>query len=113
VGMDLRSSLIRSMHTGVTRTFNHKVVERGGVCTRSARGLITAALISVARPSLGPVRSGVAAGGAKLVKLQSGQHELIGGSEQDKADALDWISLFAPEIVFHHFHHFHRACRGR
>ena len=42
-------------------------------------------------------------GGAKLVKLQSGQHELIGGSEQDKADALDWISLFAPEIVFHHF----------
>ena len=49
-------------------------------------------------------------GGAKLVKLQSGQHELIGGSEQDKADALDWISLFAPEIVFHHFH---RACRCR
>lgn len=48
-------------------------------------------------------------GGAKLVKLQSGQHELIGGSEQDKADALDWISLFAPEIVFHHFH---RACRS-
>ena len=162
------------------------MVERGGVCTRSASarrqqrvslkgacGLITAALISVARPSLAPgqvwtmpaaaapfiewqrtdgIKSPIPGGlcflnrgtwtvfvqpppvklsgmklknvipkrnhpefvwrfgGAKLVKLQSGQHELIGGSEQDKADALDWISLFAPEIVFHHFH---RPCRCR
>ena len=42
-------------------------------------------------------------GGARLVKHRNGQHELIGGSDADRAAAFDWVSLFAHEIVFHHF----------
>jgi hypothetical protein len=41
-------------------------------------------------------------GQAKLIQLANGQHELIGGSEADQADALQWASLFAHEIVFMH-----------
>ena len=42
-------------------------------------------------------------GGAKLVKLRNGQHELIGGTDADRTDAFEWASLFAHEIVFTHF----------
>ena len=42
-------------------------------------------------------------GEAKLVKLPNGQHELIGGSNQDRTDAFEWVSLFAHEIVFTHY----------
>ena len=42
-------------------------------------------------------------GQAKLVKLPNGQHELIGGSDADRAAAFEWTSLFAHEIVFTHF----------
>ena len=42
-------------------------------------------------------------GQAKLVKLPNGQHELIGGSDQDRTAAFEWASLFAHEIVFTHF----------
>jgi hypothetical protein len=43
-------------------------------------------------------------GQAQLVKLPNGQHELIGGSEADRAEAFAWTSLFAHEIVFTHQH---------
>ena len=43
-------------------------------------------------------------GEAKLVKLPNGQHELIGGTDQDRTAAFEWASLFAHEIVFTHFH---------
>ena len=43
-------------------------------------------------------------GQAKLVKLPNGQHELIGGTDQDRATAFEWASLFAHEIVFTNFH---------
>jgi hypothetical protein len=38
-------------------------------------------------------------GEAKLLKHVNGQHELIGGSAADIADANDWVSLFAHEVV--------------
>jgi hypothetical protein len=38
-------------------------------------------------------------GEAKLLKHANGQHELIGGSAADIADANDWVSLFAHEVV--------------
>ena len=43
-------------------------------------------------------------GQAKLVKFPNGQHELIGGSDQDRTAAFEWTSMFAHEIVFTHFH---------
>ena len=43
-------------------------------------------------------------GQAKLIRLPSGQHELVGGTDTDRADAFEWSSLFAHEIVFTHFH---------
>ena len=43
-------------------------------------------------------------GDAKLVRLPNGQHELVGGTDADRADAFEWSSLFAHEIVFTHFH---------
>ena len=43
-------------------------------------------------------------GQAKLVKLQTVQYELIGGSDTDRTAAFEWTSLFAHEIVFTHFH---------
>ena len=43
-------------------------------------------------------------GQAKLVKLPNGQHELIGGTDQDRTAAFEWASLFTPEIVFTHYH---------
>lgn len=42
-------------------------------------------------------------GNARLVKLSNGQHELVGGSDADRAAAFEWVSLFAHEIVFTHF----------
>ena len=39
-------------------------------------------------------------GGARLVKNSDARHELIGGTAGDHADAREWCSLFAPEIVF-------------
>jgi hypothetical protein len=38
-------------------------------------------------------------GEASLLKHANGKHELIGGSAADIADANDWVSLFAHEIV--------------
>ena len=43
-------------------------------------------------------------GQAKLIKLPNGQHELIGGSDNDRTAAFEWASLFAHEIVFTHFY---------
>lgn len=43
-------------------------------------------------------------GQAKLIKLANGQHELIGGSDADRADAFAWTTLIAHEIVFTHYH---------
>ena len=51
-------------------------------------------------------------GRAKLVKLPNGQHELIGGTDADRAAAFEWTSLFAHEIVFTHFFHENRMRRG-
>jgi len=38
-------------------------------------------------------------GGAQLVQLKNGRHRLIGGSGEDRTTALEWVSLFAHEIV--------------
>ena len=38
-------------------------------------------------------------GEAKLIKHADGKHELIGGTAADIADANDWVSLFAHEVV--------------
>lgn len=43
-------------------------------------------------------------GQAKLIRFARGEHELVGGSEADRAAAFEWASLFAHEIVFTHFH---------
>ena len=43
-------------------------------------------------------------GQAKLIKLANGEHELIGGSDADRAAAFEWATLFAHEIVFTHYH---------
>jgi hypothetical protein len=39
-------------------------------------------------------------GAARLVKKLNGKIELIGGNANDLADAREWCSLFAPEVVF-------------
>ena len=39
-------------------------------------------------------------GQARLVRQTDGRHELIAGTAEDAADARDWCSLFAHEIVF-------------
>jgi hypothetical protein len=39
-------------------------------------------------------------GGAKLIRRANGQHELVGGSHDDRHSAFEWVSLFAHEIVF-------------
>jgi hypothetical protein len=43
-------------------------------------------------------------GQAKLIKLANGQHELIGGTEVDRAAAFEWASLIAHAIVFTHYY---------
>jgi len=43
-------------------------------------------------------------GQAKLIKLANGQHELIGGTDADRAAAFEWASLLAHEIVFTHYY---------
>ena len=43
-------------------------------------------------------------GQATLIKLANGQHELIGGSDSDRAEAFEWATLIAHEIVFTHYH---------
>jgi hypothetical protein len=43
-------------------------------------------------------------GQAMLVKLSTGEHELIGGTDADRLAAYEWTSLFAHEIVFTHYH---------
>jgi hypothetical protein len=42
-------------------------------------------------------------GQAKLVRLPSGKHDLLGGTDADRAAALEWVSLFAHQIVFTRF----------
>ena len=43
-------------------------------------------------------------GDAKIVRYSNGLHELISGTDTDRAAAFEWSSLFAHEIVFTHFH---------
>jgi hypothetical protein len=43
-------------------------------------------------------------GNAKLIRRPNGHHGLVGGTDADRADAFEWSSLFAHEIVFTHFH---------
>jgi hypothetical protein len=50
-------------------------------------------------------------GDAKLIRRRNGQHELVGGTDTDRADAFEWSSLFAHEIVFTHFHREDQARR--
>jgi hypothetical protein len=53
-------------------------------------------------------------GRAELVRLANGQHELLGGTDADRAAAYEWTSLFAHEIVFTHFHREETVrCRSR
>ncbi len=42
-------------------------------------------------------------GDAQLIRQPNGQHELLGGTDADRAAAFEWTSLFAHEIVFTHF----------
>ena len=43
-------------------------------------------------------------GAAKLIRQPNGQQKLVGGTDADRANAFEWSSLFAHEIVFTHFH---------
>jgi len=43
-------------------------------------------------------------GAAKLLRRTDGQHELVGGTDADRHEAFEWVSLFAHEIVFTHFY---------
>ena len=43
-------------------------------------------------------------GHAKLVRLSNGQHELVGGSDANRAAAFEWTTLDAHEIVFTHYY---------
>jgi hypothetical protein len=52
-------------------------------------------------------------GQARLVRRPNGQHELIGGTDADRAAAFEWASLFAHEIVFTHFHREPLSSAGR
>jgi len=38
--------------------------------------------------------------GSHWPSARSGKHELIGGTQEHRAAAREWCSLFAPEIVF-------------
>lgn len=38
-------------------------------------------------------------GRARLIKTLVGQYELLGGSAEEQAQALEWISLFMHEVV--------------
>jgi len=38
-------------------------------------------------------------GEARIVKTLDDKYELVGGSEQDRNNAMDWVTLFCPEIV--------------
>jgi len=37
-------------------------------------------------------------GEARIVKTLDDKYELVGGSEEDRNDAMDWVALFCPEI---------------
>jgi hypothetical protein len=39
-------------------------------------------------------------GATQLIRKSDGRYELLGGSAHDHAEAREWCSLFAPEIVF-------------
>jgi hypothetical protein len=39
-------------------------------------------------------------GNAWLIRRSDGTHELMGGNENNFAEAREWVSLFAHEIVF-------------
>jgi hypothetical protein len=51
-------------------------------------------------------------GTAKLMRRTDGQHELIGGTDADRHEAFEWVSLFAHEIVFTHFYREAGDCCG-
>ena len=38
-------------------------------------------------------------GHARLIKRLAGDYELVGGSKEDRAQALEWISMFMHEAV--------------
>jgi hypothetical protein len=39
-------------------------------------------------------------GAARLVRHFDGPYELIGGTEEERASAREWCSLFAPDVAF-------------
>ena len=70
--------------------------QRFNVSTLMAGPVRTLGLLSGCR-----ARQAIAAfGAARVVKMADGGHELIGGTADDRADAREWCSLFAHEIVF-------------
>ena len=38
-------------------------------------------------------------GRARLIEKPGGKYDLVGGSEEDRAEALEWISLCMHEVV--------------
>jgi hypothetical protein len=46
-----------------------------------------------------PVETLAVFGSGALVKTPSGRYEFHGGTPYDRADAMEWVSMFAPEIV--------------
>jgi hypothetical protein len=42
-------------------------------------------------------------GSAALIRHGNGKHDLVGGSNADRMEAAEWVSLFAHEIVFQRF----------
>ena len=39
-------------------------------------------------------------GAARLIRKPNGQHELVGGTRDNHADALQWCSMFHHDLVF-------------
>jgi hypothetical protein len=46
-----------------------------------------------------PVETLAMFGGGALVKTPGGRYEFHGGTPSDRADAIEWVSMFVPEIV--------------
>ena len=39
-----------------------------------------------------------------MIRQTNCQHELVGGTDADRVEAIEWSSIFAHEMVFMHFH---------
>ncbi len=71
---------------------------------RAYSGIVKASKFLATRASIEASQQGrrviASFGAARLVKNPDGRIELIGGTADDYADAREWCSLFANDVVF-------------